>query len=221
LEGDGIRMAMNICKECKKEISSKAKKCPHCGVDTRNWFMRHKFLSFLGAIVIIVIISVSAGGGKKDTTASVSNGSNAQKAGSEVVAKVGDVIKTDKFEITITSIEEKSKVGSEFISAKPSDGGTYIAINWQYKNISDKPIGSFSTPSIELLDKNKTKYDSDINASSSYATEVKLDSKILSDLNPGITVKDAKVFEISKEQYKAGGWRLDIKSDKEAFIHIN
>lgn len=60
-------MAMKICKECKKEISASAKKCPNCGKDQRNWFMRHKILSFIAAIVIIVIIS-SIGGGNKNTT---------------------------------------------------------------------------------------------------------------------------------------------------------
>jgi hypothetical protein len=213
-------MAMKPCKECKQEISSSAKKCPNCGKDQRNWFMKHKILSFIGAIVLLIIISVAANGGK-DNTATVSNGDNSQKASNEVVANVGDVIKTDKFEITITKIEEKPKVGGEFINSEPSDGGTYVVVDWQYKNITDKPIGSFSMPSVNLLDKNSTKYDADIGATSSYATETKLDTKILSDLNPGITVKDAEVFEVSKELYTAGGWRLKIKADKEAFININ
>ena len=26
-------MAMKLCRECNKEISSLAKKCPHCGID--------------------------------------------------------------------------------------------------------------------------------------------------------------------------------------------
>ncbi len=226
-------MAMKPCKECKQEISSSAKKCPSCGKDQRNWFMKHKILSFIGAIVLLIIISVAANGGKDNNTATVSNGTDKsgntaavssgdnKKASNEVVAKVGDVIKTEKFEITITSIEEKAEVGGEYINSKPSEGGTYVVVNWQYKNISDKPIGSFSMATVNLLDKNSTKYDSDIGATSSYATETKLDTKILSDLNPGITVKDAEVFEVSKELYKAGGWRLKIKADKEAFVNIN
>lgn len=230
-------MAMKACKECKQEISSSAKKCPNCGKDQRNWFMKHKILTFIGAVIILAAIGAAAGGNKDNNTATVNSGADkgnntaavssgansgsSAKTSNEVVAKVGDVIKTDKFEITITSIEEKAEVGGEFINSKPSEGGTYVVVNWQYKNISDKPIGSFSMPSINVLDKNKTKYDSDIGATSSYATEKKLDTKILSDLNPGITVKDAKVFEIAKEQYKTGGWRLLIKADKEAFININ
>ncbi len=29
-------MAIKTCKECGKEISSSAKKCPNCGKDQRN-----------------------------------------------------------------------------------------------------------------------------------------------------------------------------------------
>ena len=213
-------MAMKQCKECKQEISSSAKKCPSCGKDQRNWFMKHKILSFIGAIVVLIIISSIANGGG-DNTPSVSNGGSSNNSSNEVVANVGDVIGTDEFEITITAIEEMSKVGGEFFEETPSEGGTYIAVTWQYKNISDKPIGSFSTPSINLLDKNETEYDSDIGASVSYATESELDTKILSDLNPGITVKDADVFEVAKELYDAGGWRLKIDADKDAFINLN
>lgn len=60
-------MAMRTCKECNKEISSSVKKCPNCGKDQRNWFMRHKILSIIAVIVIIVIIS-TVGGNKNDLT---------------------------------------------------------------------------------------------------------------------------------------------------------
>lgn len=137
------------------------------------------------------------------------------------VFKVGDVIKTNKFEITITSIQEKAKVGSQYFESSPSEGGTYVAIQWKYKNTSDKPIGAFSFPVVRLLDKNGTKYDSDITASSSFATELKLDEKILSDLNPGITVKAASVFEVSKDSFKQGGWKLLVDADKDMNVNVN
>ena len=50
-------MSYNIlvaCKACEKEIAKGVKKCPNCGKDQRNWFMRHKILSFIGAIIIIM-----------------------------------------------------------------------------------------------------------------------------------------------------------------------
>ena len=62
-------MAMKPCKECKQEISSSAKKCPSCGKDQRNWFMKHKILSFIGAIILLGIIGSALGGGDDNLTA--------------------------------------------------------------------------------------------------------------------------------------------------------
>lgn len=206
-------MAMKVCKECKKEISSSAAKCPECGKDQRNWVMRHKFLTVVLAIIFLIVIGNS---GKKSTPNQSSNQPEQKSQATkipELVYKVGEVIKTDKYEITITSAEERNVVGSQYFEKKPSEGGIFIAIQWKYKNVSEKPIGSFSTPSIKLIDENGIEYSSDIGAGSDFATELKLDRKILSDLNPGITVNDAQVFEVSKEKFNKETWRILIKAD--------
>jgi hypothetical protein len=59
-------MAMKTCKECGKEVSSSAKICPSCGKDQRNFFMKHKFLTVIGALVVIGILSSLLGGGDND-----------------------------------------------------------------------------------------------------------------------------------------------------------
>lgn len=208
MNGGLIMSKLTKCKACSKDIAKGVKKCPSCGKDQRNWFMRHKIIT--GIIVLIIIGALG----------NIAGEDSAEKK-EQPVYKVGDVIKTDKFEITVTDIQEKTKVGGEFFEASPSEGGVYVTVQWQYKNISEEPIGSLSIPRITLLDKNKTEYSSDIDASGSFATEIKLDRKILSDLNPGITVKDGDVFEISKESYKKGGWNLLIDSDKDININVN
>lgn len=69
-------MAARLCKKCKQEMSSSSKKCPNCGKDQRNWFMRHKILTFLGIIVIIGAIGAANGGKNSNTaTADVKNSS--------------------------------------------------------------------------------------------------------------------------------------------------
>lgn len=214
------------CKACSKDIAKGVKKCPSCGKDQRNWFMKHKIIT---GIIVLSIIGVLGNTADKDSattdTAKSSTTATTAKVPAEKkeqpVSKVGDVIKTDKFEITITAIQEKTKVGGEFLEISPSEGGIYVTVQWQYKNISEKPIGSFSLPTITLLDKNKTKYNSDIDASIRFSTDIKVDSKVLSDLNPGITVKDGSVFEVSKESYKKGGWNLLIDSDKDINVNVN
>lgn len=218
---------MTNCKACGKEIAKGVNKCVHCGRDQRNFFMKHKIISIVLGVVILCGIG-SAMGGNKDqaakttTTKETTQSKSTETKKSDPVFKMGDVIKTDKFEITVTSIEEKSQVGGEYLKKSPSQGGTYITVQYQYKNISDKPVGTFSKPSINLTDKNGTKYKADIDASSTFATEINPDSKIVSDLNPGITVKDAEVFEISKDLYSKGGWKLLVtEGSKKANININ
>ncbi len=80
-------MAMKVCKECKKEISSSAKKCPNCGKDQRNWFMRHKILTLIAAIAIIGIISAISGGDKDGTP---NNTANNTTQAPETTAEVPD-----------------------------------------------------------------------------------------------------------------------------------
>lgn len=201
------------CPKCKEDIAKGAKKCKHCGADLRRWFARHKIIT--GWLIFGLLAFLSILGNSTDTSQTAKVGEQ-----SETKYKVGDVVTTDKFEILVTAVEEKAKVGGEYFSSSPSQGGTYVAVRFSYKNVSGSPISSWSNPTIKLVDSKGNKYDSDINASSNYATEVEPDRKILSDLNPGITVKDAKVFEISKDLYATGNWELQVSADKSYIVRI-
>lgn len=64
---------MKKCKSCQSEIDSKAKKCPHCKSDQRNWFARHPIIT--GIIVLIVIF-----GGIGAITSSNSSNTSSQSA---------------------------------------------------------------------------------------------------------------------------------------------
>jgi hypothetical protein len=44
------------CKACDNEISDDVKKCPHCGKDCRNWFAKHKIITFIGCLVLLSIL---------------------------------------------------------------------------------------------------------------------------------------------------------------------
>ncbi|AXV63765.1 DUF4352 domain-containing protein, partial [Bacillus subtilis] len=35
------------CKACGQEIAKGVKKCPNCGKDQRNFFMRHKIITII------------------------------------------------------------------------------------------------------------------------------------------------------------------------------
>jgi len=144
------------------------------------------------------------------------------KKAEQIVYKVNDTINANNLEFIVTSAQEEKQVGSQYFESKPSEGGTYVTVQWKYENVSDEPISSFSQPRINLIDSNNIKYDADMGASANYATELKLDRKILSDLNPDISVRDAQVFEVSKEGYSKGGWSVIIKADnKEYKVNVN
>ncbi|NTW29538.1 MAG: DUF4352 domain-containing protein [Coriobacteriia bacterium] len=129
--------------------------------------------------------------------------------------KVGQSFSTDKYEITVTAVEVKSKVGSEYFDSKPAEGGVYVAVQWKYKNITNKPISSFwNSFTVNLIDPNGTKFSSDVNASSSYATEIDPTRKVISDLNPGITVSGGTVFEVAKDSFSKDNWTLLVEGQK-------
>ncbi len=165
-------------------------------------------------IVVLIIIGAVSSGGDSSSTQNSANDESAAEATEQAEAttyQVNEPITTDKIEVTVTDVEERSQVGSQYLNEKASEGATLVVVNWKYKNISDKPIGSFSQPSIKLVDANGTEYEADLGKTSTYATEQELDNKVLSDLNPGITVKDAEVFEVSKESFAEGDWQLKVK----------
>ncbi len=211
------------CKACGKEIAKGVKKCPNCGKDQRNWFMRHKILSFIGVIIILGIIGSLGSGGSDTETASTNTSSKEatetttepNEEPAEKVYTVGEVVPADKLELTVTKFEEKSEVGNEYINKQASQGGTFVAIQYTMKNISDQPVGMFDYPSVKLVDEKGTEYDADIDASSNYAMETNIDnSKIMSDLNPGITVTGTDVYEISLDSFASGKWYIQFGDQK-------
>jgi len=155
-------------------------------------------LGIVALVVIGIIIAFASGGDDK-------GGGN--KASEAKTYKVNEAIGTGKVEATVTNIENKDKVGTEYVNKQASEGGTFVAVQYKLKNTSDKPVGTFSFPTIQLVDEKGTEYDFDVDASANYATEKGEDNtKILSDLNPGITVNGSAVFEISKDAYQKGKW---------------
>ena len=208
-------MAMKKCKECGTEISSSAKVCPNCG-------KKQKLSGCLIAIIIIVllIIIIAISGNNNSSPTSTSSSESSTNVKTEETFNVGDTFSTNQFEITITSVETKTSIGSELFHSEPANGGIYIAVQYKYKNISNEPISSWSNPSLKLIDSNNVEYSSDANASINYATAIIPDRKVISDLNPGITVTDAVVFEISEESYNSNSWKLLIDADKDIYVNI-
>jgi hypothetical protein len=136
-------------------------------------------------------------------------------------ATLNTPVETSMFEVTFTSNVTRQKVGGEFISTTAAEGATYVIVSYKYKNITKKPIGMFDLPDLYLYSGDGIKYDEDLEASSSFASESNDDEKVFSDLNPGISTKTSKVFEVSKELYDAGGWYVVFEADDNLKLQIN
>lgn len=191
------------CQTCGKEVAKSAKTCPHCGAKNRKPI--YKRFSFYLLIIFALIIMYSG---------------NDTEPVPEIVYNIGNTISTDKFELVVTSVETKNKVGTKYFNSTPSECGIYVAVQWKCKNISNEPISSWDLPTIYLYDSNNTRYSTDIDASSNYATEIEPDRKVFSDLNPNITTTYSHVFEIAKENYENDTWTLQINADENVKVKI-
>lgn len=65
--------------------------------------------------------------------------------------QVGDGVRTDKFEFTVTNAYVIDDLGW---NKKIPEGAVYVAVEFSYKNISKQPISSWSLPLVYLLDGN-------------------------------------------------------------------
>ncbi len=54
--------------------------------------------------------------------------------------QVGDEFISDTFKININNSDIIEQVGTAFLQQSPAEGGIYLAIKWDYTNISDKPV---------------------------------------------------------------------------------
>lgn len=135
------------------------------------------------------------------------------------VYQTNEPITFDQAEVTVTGVEVKDLIGSTYMQKTPSEGGTYIAVNYTIKNIGKNPINAFSIPSIQLTNEQDVVYDSDVDANMYYSFEKETDNeKILSNLNPGITTNGSEVFEVSKELYNSEKWFVLINGNQKVAI---
>lgn len=94
-----------------------------------------KILIGFGVIVIIGIIS-NAGNDKDDKSTENSTNTNEQVADTSTRVKVGEILKTDYFDITVNKVGLNNSVdtGNEFSDLKPESGINYLVINATFKN---------------------------------------------------------------------------------------
>lgn len=93
-------MALKMCKECGAEVSSKGV-CPKCGKDQRNFFVKHKFVSFLLVIIVIGVVATVSGSG---------NNNNDTSTATSVVEQNQEKLNLEKFNKIETGMTYKEVV---------------------------------------------------------------------------------------------------------------
>ncbi|MCY7762892.1 DUF4352 domain-containing protein [Bacillus spizizenii] len=112
---------MQHCKTCGQEIAKGVKKCPNCGKDQRNFFMRHKIITFILAIVVIIIIANIGNSG--DSQASTATTSSASKKSTKTVQKADmEKLYTNANQFKNYKVDLYVKV----FDVEQDDDGTYL-----------------------------------------------------------------------------------------------
>lgn len=100
------------CKACSKEIAKGVNKCIHCGKDQRNFFMKHKVLTVILALVILGGINSAMGGAKG--SASTTTPATSTTAKSTPVEKKVAVLKVSAVVLAKAYEENEVKADKDY-----------------------------------------------------------------------------------------------------------
>ena len=131
---------------------------------------------------------------------------------------IGEKITTDKFEITVTNVEERSTISSSSGNSSAGEGNTFVCVKLKIKNICGKSLGILSHPTFNLVDSKDTNYYQEFLASLQYLVEVGAGNQ--PDLDPGVTIYDVGVFKIDKKYYDQNSFNLKISADETILVKI-
>ena len=118
----------------------------------------------------------------------------------------GKDFNTGKFLVNFSPVLFRSRIDE----TKPAEGAVYVVIEFTYKNITKKPISALSAPSFFLKDESGTKYDPDVQANIAWVLKNNSDEKVLSNINPRISIRGSQVFEIAREAILEKGWKVYV-----------
>ena len=142
-------MAMKTCKECGTEVSSNAKACPKCGNDQRNFFVKHKVLTFFLAIILICVISAASSGdntnneGSKNTLTNSNVEQNNNTTSTKDKYAVGEIFEDSTIAIKYVSLNDNFTGYSQYADVK--NGYKVIKAEFEFENLSstDQYVSSY------------------------------------------------------------------------------
>lgn len=152
---------------------------------------------------------------EEDSFWTTDNSSSSSLFSTNKVYNIGEKITTDKFEITVTEVEEKSTIGTD---TSAGEGNTFVCVSIKVKNITGKSIGIASRPTCNLVDSKDIDYYSEFFASLKYQMEKGHGNQ--PELNSGVTIYDHEVFKIDKKYYTQNNFNLEIWAGETISVKI-
>ncbi|WP_241249828.1 DUF4352 domain-containing protein [Rhodococcus sp. X156] len=174
----------------KKDAKAQAAAARAYAKSQRSWFMRHKFLTALAALIVLIIVIVmatSAGGGSDSDSA---GGSGSSEQASQ--ATIGTPVRDGKFEFVVNAVQPGTPtVGSEPLQTTAQ--GQFVVVKLSVRNIGDRQQ-IFNQSAQKLIDQQGREL------STSTVAGAYLDSNnFLAEINPGNSVDGTIVFDIPKD----------------------
>ena len=131
-------------------------------------------------IVIVVVGAIGSGGG---------GGGSSSADSLENPAKMGEVVATRYFDVTVNSYNTRKSAGSEYMKTEAGPGNTLLIIDVTYKNSSSEARFLSSGEVMVLVDGKELRFDS---------AEVVMDDGYITfeNLNPMTSITGKVVFKI-------------------------
>lgn len=193
------------CKACKSEIDPKASKCPKCGTDQRNWFMRHKIMTGILVVILLVIIMSIANSGKGgSTTAGTNNTTAAQQT---ETAKVGQTVNDGDLAFTVNSVDTAQSVGNSF--TQKTAQGMYYILSVKIQN-NGKNTQTINASDFSVVDSQGRKYDYSTDGQTAMEETDGSTSFFLQQIQPSLSVTGKIVFDVPAN---ATGLKLMAQGD--------
>ena len=130
-------------------------------------------------------------------------------AAEPVPVALGQVGSAPGADITITSVEQRSQIGSDGFGRKAGADEIYVVVRYSIKNTFSKPLPSDERPAVTLADGTGQTYADDGAAGLSVGGI----GGAYEDLNPGTSAQAAAVWKVSKMSFDASNWKVVVGTD--------
>lgn len=152
--------------------------------------------------------------GPAENAAGLASAPEQRAAPKILVHQPGEEVRLGALAVTVEPALVRQTVGGAYFGQSAAEGGVLVVVRYRIRNAGTEPAEAYDMPQVTLMDSQGGAYEPDAGKTGAYSLETKLDQKLWSDLNPGITIKAAQVFEVSKEAFDPATWRVALDGER-------